>query len=45
MVMDSDTYETYEARVHDDLKGKLKEGDFVVIWDLGEKIVMQRFHQ
>ncbi len=45
MVMDMETYETYEAYVTDTLKGKLKEGDNVVVWDIGEKIVMQRFRE
>ncbi|HIP90660.1 MAG TPA: translation initiation factor IF-5A [Candidatus Nanopusillus sp.] len=45
MVMDMDTYETFEAVVTDDLKGKLTEGQRVVVWDIGEKVVMQAFKE
>ena len=45
MVMDMDTYETFEARVNDDLKGKISEGQRVVVWDIGEKVVMQAFKE
>ena len=45
MVMDMDTYETFEAVVTDELKGKLTEGQRVVVWDIGEKVVMQAFKE
>lgn len=31
-VMDSTTYETFELRIPEDLKGQLAEGDEVLIW-------------
>jgi len=43
MVMDLDTYETFEAYVSDEFKGKISEGQKVVVWDIGDKIVMQAF--
>jgi len=43
MIMDMDTYETFEAVVNEDLRGKLSEGQRVVVWDIGERVVMQAF--
>ena len=45
MVMDMETYETFEAVVSDEWKGKLLEGQRVVVWDIGEKVVMQAFKE
>jgi len=45
IVMDLDTYETFEAYVSDELKGKISEGQKVVVWDVGDKIVMQAFRE
>jgi len=41
-VMDNSSYETVEAKIDDELKGKLSEGVEVLYWDmLGEKIIKQ----
>jgi translation initiation factor 5A len=41
-VMDSETFETFDLEVPEDLKGKLSEGIQVVYWTiLGEKIMKQ----
>jgi len=46
MVMDLDTYETFEAKVrNDELKGKIVEGNRVMVWDVGEKIIVQVFKE
>jgi translation initiation factor 5A len=45
-VMDLDTYETFDARVLDEnLKGKIQEGQKVLVWDVGEKIIVQAFRE
>jgi len=46
MVMDLETYETFEAKVKDEgLKGKIEEGNKVLVWDVGEKIIVQAFRE
>jgi len=46
MVMDLETYETFEAKVVDEgLKGKIEEGNRVMVWDVGEKIIVQAFKE
>jgi len=46
MVMDLETYETFEAKVrNDELKGKIEEGNRVMVWDVGEKIIVQAFKE
>jgi len=46
MVMDLETYETFEAKVVDEgLKGKIEEGNRVMVWDVGEKIIIQAFKE
>jgi len=46
MVMDLETYETFEAKVKsDELKGKIEEGNRVMVWDVGEKIIVQAFKE
>ncbi len=43
LVMNMETYETFEAVVEEQLKGKLSEGQTVIVWDIGEKVVRQAF--
>ncbi|RDD52485.1 translation initiation factor IF-5A [Nanoarchaeota archaeon NZ13-N] len=46
MVMDLETYETFEAKVKDEsLKGKIEEGNRVMVWDVGEKLIVQVFKE
>lgn len=45
MVMDNETYETHECKIHKDLIGKIKEGQKVLVWDMGEKIIIQGFKE
>ena len=46
LVMDLETYETFEAKVIDEeLKGKISEGNRVLVWDVGEKIIVQVFRE
>jgi len=45
LVMDNETYETYEARVPEELRDKVKEGVNVLVWDIGEKVVMQVYRE
>ena len=41
-VMDMESYETFDLKVPDELKNKIKEGVNVLYWDiLGEKIIKQ----
>ncbi|MGB9674869.1 MAG: translation initiation factor IF-5A [Nanopusillaceae archaeon] len=45
-VMNMDTYETFDAKVLDDtLKGRIQEGQKVLVWDIGEKIIVQAFKE
>ena len=45
-VMDLDTYETFDAKVLDEnLKGKIQEGQKVLVWDVGERIIIQTFRE
>ncbi len=45
-VMDLDTYETFDAKVLDEnLKGKIQEGQKVLVWDVGEKLIVQAFKE
>ncbi len=45
-VMDLDTYETFDAKVLDEnLKGKIQEGQKVLVWDVGERIIIQAFRE
>ncbi|MBI4017386.1 MAG: translation initiation factor IF-5A [Candidatus Aenigmarchaeota archaeon] len=40
-LMDMQTYETFEARIPDELKGKLENGQEITYWDvLGKKLLM-----
>ena len=41
-VMDSETYETFDLKIPDDLKGVLKEGDTVVYWIVLDDRVMKQ---
>lgn len=41
-VMDMDTYETFDLKIPDDLKGKLKEGDQIMYWDIMDQKVMKQ---
>jgi hypothetical protein len=44
--MDLDTYETFDAKVLDEnLKGKIQEGQKVLVWDVGERIIIQAFRE
>lgn len=46
MVMDLDTYETFEAKVgNENVKKNLQEGQKVIVWDIGEKIIVQAFKE
>jgi len=45
LVMDNEMYETYEARVPEELRDKVKEGVNVLVWDIGEKVVMQVYRE
>jgi len=46
MVMDLETYETFEAKVKDEnLKGKIEEGNRVMVWDVGERLIVQVFKE
>ena len=41
-VMDSKTYETFDLKISEDLKGIVKEGDKVTYWVImGEKVMMK----
>jgi len=41
-VMDSKTYETFDLKISEDLKGTVKEGDQVTYWIImGEKVMMK----
>ena len=41
-VMDMESYMTFDLKIPDELKGKVKEGVSVLYWDiLGEKIIKQ----
>ena len=40
-VMDSESYETFDLRIPDELKGKLKEGDNIVYWIILDDKVMK----
>lgn len=41
-VMDSESYETFDLKIPEELKGKLKEGDNVLYWIiLEDKIMME----
>lgn len=41
-VMDSETYETFDLPIPDELKGQIKEGDTVLYWVvLDEKVIKQ----
>lgn len=42
-VMDLDTYETFDAKALDEIKDRLEEGQKVIVWDFGEKIIVQAF--
>ena len=45
-IMDLDTYETFDAKVLDEnLKGKIQEGQKVLVWDVGEKLIVQAFRE
>ncbi len=44
-VMNLDTYETFEAKVLDENLKNLKEGQKVIVWDIGEKIIVQGFKE
>ena len=46
LVMDLETYETFEAKLRDeDLKDKVNEGTRVLVWDVGERIIVQAFRE
>jgi translation initiation factor 5A len=41
-IMDMESYETFESKIPDDLKGKLKQGGEVIYWILmGRKMLVQ----
>lgn len=40
-LMDLTTYETSEVKVPEDLKGKLVEGDEVVVWSFGRYVMIK----
>ena len=41
-VMDSETYETYDLKIPEELKGQIKEGMSVLYWDImNEKVIKQ----
>ena len=41
-VMDSETYETFDLKIPEELQGKLKEGMTILYWDImGEKVMKQ----
>ncbi|BBL45459.1 translation initiation factor 5A [Nanobdella aerobiophila] len=45
-VMNLDTYETFDAKIlDDDMKGRIQEGQKVLVWDIGEKIIVQGFKE
>ena len=41
-IMDSDSYETFDLEIPEDLKGKLAEGTQIIYWEiLGKKVMKQ----
>ncbi|MEM4460775.1 MAG: translation initiation factor IF-5A [Nanopusillaceae archaeon] len=46
LIMDMETYETFEAKVtSEEIKDKIAEGNRVLVWDVGEKIIVQTFKE
>ncbi|HLD11108.1 MAG TPA: translation initiation factor IF-5A [Candidatus Nanoarchaeia archaeon] len=41
-VMDVETYEMFELKIPDDLKGRIKEGDQVIYWEILNERVMRQ---
>lgn len=41
-VMDVETYEMFELKIPDDMKGKVKEGDQIVYWEILNERVMRQ---
>ena len=39
-LMDVDTYEMFEAKIPDDLKDKIKEGEEVITWRFGKRVMI-----
>ena len=40
-LMDMETYEMVEIRIHDDFKGKLVEGEEVLVWKYGQHLLIK----
>lgn len=41
-LMDSESYETFESKIPEDLKGKIEEGGEVIYWDIEGKRVIRK---